>query len=26
LSDGFIELPGDQNEFPVGFSAPFYPW
>jgi molybdopterin molybdotransferase len=26
MSDGFIELPGDQNEFPVGFSAPFYPW
>lgn len=26
LSDGFIELPGDQNEFPVGYSAPFYPW
>ncbi len=25
-SDGFIELPADQNEFPVGFSAPFYPW
>lgn len=26
LSDGFIELPGDQNEFPVGYTAPFYPW
>lgn len=26
LSDGFIELPGDQIEFPVGFSATFYPW
>lgn len=25
-SDGFIELPADQNEFPVGFSAPLYPW
>lgn len=24
-SDGFIELPADQNEFPVGFSTPFYP-
>jgi molybdopterin molybdotransferase len=26
LSDGFIELPADQKEFPVGFLAPFYPW
>lgn len=26
LSDGFIELPADQKEFPVGFTAPFYPW
>jgi len=25
-SDGFIELSGDQNEFPVGYSAPYYPW
>ena len=25
-SDGFIELPAEQNEFSVGFSAPFYPW
>lgn len=26
LSGGFIELPADQKEFPVGFTAPFYPW
>jgi len=26
LSNGFIELPGDQKEFPVGFLASFYPW
>ena len=26
LSGGFIELPADQKEFPVGFAAPFYPW
>ncbi|MDG2169966.1 MAG: molybdopterin molybdotransferase MoeA [Opitutales bacterium] len=26
LSSGFIELPADQKEFPVGFTAPFYPW
>lgn len=26
LSDGFIELPADQNEFPVGYSAAFYTW
>ena len=26
LSSGFIELPADQKEFPVGFRAPFFPW
>lgn len=26
LSNGFIELPGEQNEFPVGYSAPYYSW
>ncbi len=26
LSSGFIELPADQKEFPVGFAAPYYPW
>lgn len=26
LSDGFIELPANRNEFPVGFKAPFYSW
>lgn len=25
-TDGFVELPADQNEFLAGFVAPFYPW
>ena len=25
-TDGFIELPAEQVEFPAGYIAPFYPW
>jgi molybdopterin molybdotransferase len=25
-TDGFLELPADQTEFPAGFVAPFRPW
>lgn len=25
-TDGFIELPAEQTEFPVGYLAPFRPW
>jgi molybdopterin molybdotransferase len=25
-TDGFVELPADQTEFPAGTVAPFYPW
>jgi len=25
-SDGFIELPGEQAEFPAGFIARYWPW
>ncbi|NNC86920.1 MAG: molybdopterin molybdotransferase MoeA [Akkermansiaceae bacterium] len=25
-SDGFIELPADQDEFPAGFAAPYLAW
>jgi molybdopterin molybdotransferase len=25
-TDGFVELPADVTEFPVGTVAPFYPW
>jgi molybdopterin molybdotransferase len=25
-TDGFVELPADVTEFPVGFVAPFWPW
>ena len=25
-TDGFVELPADQTEFPTGTLAPFYPW
>lgn len=25
-TDGFVELPGDQGEFPAGFVARFWPW
>ena len=25
-TDGFVELPADQEEFPAGYIAPFWPW
>jgi molybdopterin molybdotransferase len=25
-TDGFVELPAGQTEFPVGYVAPFRPW
>jgi molybdopterin molybdotransferase len=25
-TDGFVELPAEEDEFPIGFVAPFYPW
>ncbi|MES1166942.1 MAG: molybdopterin molybdotransferase MoeA [Pseudomonadota bacterium] len=25
-TDGFIELPAEQTDFPAGYLAPFYPW
>jgi molybdopterin molybdotransferase len=25
-TDGFVELPADQAEFPIGYLAPFFPW
>jgi molybdopterin molybdotransferase len=25
-TDGFVELPADQEEFPAGYLAPFWPW
>ena len=26
LTDGFVELPAEQTEFPAGFVADYYPW
>ncbi|MEL7450658.1 MAG: molybdopterin molybdotransferase MoeA [Pseudomonadota bacterium] len=26
LSDGFVELPADRDEFPEGFEARYFPW
>jgi molybdopterin molybdotransferase len=25
-TDGFVELPADQTEFPAGYVAPYHPW
>jgi molybdopterin molybdotransferase len=25
-TDGFLELPAGETEFPAGYTAPFFPW